>query len=467
MVFKPQLLNPPKGQGIVFTPDSFSIPILFFPQIINIMLEPFFLKVVKMEDDLGKIFSFAQKGLIMIKYEFRINLFLLLFLTCYCSHAWSEKLNLSSFGQSNTFTGSEKNFRNAIPFRNSYDDVSKILAGLPCSPSCPQNIKESYIWNNYSNYIDKNWSGFSSKRLQPVKDWANTELAEVNSKTELLFYPFSGPDCLTAFQFFPKAGKYILIGLEPVGNLPEPEKWRSREMQGYLNNMKMTLSDFFLRGYFISRDMNKRLYGNEVNGVLPLICFFLKRSGYSIQDIKRIEFDDEGNVIEKPYTTVKKNPRRPDGIRITCSPESYSENMKDIYYFSCDISDASLSKNTKCYLYLSRLGNMTVLIKSASYLLHYSSFSFMRNLILNKSQFILQDDTGIPYKYLENINWEVTLYGHYTQPIKVFAGVQQPDLMEAYKKGVNVRKLPFDLGYHWRKNTDSLMLVQRNEAPSK
>ena len=35
-----------------------------------------------------------------------------------------------------------------------------------------------------------------------------------------LFYPFGGPDLLSAAQFFPAASSYVLVGLEPPGRIP-------------------------------------------------------------------------------------------------------------------------------------------------------------------------------------------------------------------------------------------------------
>jgi hypothetical protein len=367
----------------------------------------------------------------------------------------------------NSYIDLKKDYRKGltVPTENSFNDIASTISGVPCSPASPLiKIQNSDAWKKYSDYMNKKWSDFDSKRLRLVRDWTNTELAEANKKTGLVFYPFGGPDCLTAFQFFPHAKEYILFGLEPVGNLPEVEKWKPLYMKSYLDEMKLSFLDFFTRGYFISKDMNQTLYGKKVNGVLPIICFFLTRSGYSINDMKRITFDDKGNILDAPYGTLEKWPKRPYGIRITFSPESMPGDMKTIYYLSCDVSDAGFIKNSQSYIYFDKLETMTVLIKSASYLLHYNSFSKMRNLLLRKSLFILQDDTGIPYRFFRGNNWEVMLYGRYSNPIKEFHGVKQPDLMAVYKANNAIGNLPFDLGYHWREKTDILMLIQRKEA---
>jgi hypothetical protein len=385
--------------------------------------------------------------------------FMLIF---YFAQGISENIN-SSFALNNiTYnTRLEKNFQDLkkVSSETSYDDIAKIIAGIPCSSSSLEKVQNSNVWKSFKKSIDNDWFELEAKRLQFINNWAYIELFAPNKKTELLFYPFGGPDCLTALQFFPNARNYILIGLEPVGNLPDVEKWKPQYMESYLEDLKLSVSDFFKRSYFISKNMNKNLYTDKIDGVLPLICFFLKRNGDKIIYIKRITFDEMGNDLEESYITNVERYKRPYGIKISFSQES-SGILKNMYYFSCDISDKSFNKTSKFFLYLEKIDTMTVLIKDASYLLHYNNYTMIRNLILNKSQFILQDDTGIPYRFFKGINWEVKFYGHYTKPVKDFSGVEQPDLANAYKAG-NIEKLPFDLGYHWRENADALMLIQR------
>lgn len=93
--------------------------------------------------------------------------------------------------------------------------------------------------------------------------------------------------------------------------------------------------------------------------------------------------------------------------------------------------------------------------------MHFKDFSNIRNLILDKGQFILQDDTGIPYKYFNKKIWEINLYGQYTKPIKDFSRMEQHDLKAAYIDKNRIKKLPFHFGYHCRDNIDALMLIKR------
>jgi len=106
----------------------------------------------------------------------------------------------------------------------------------------------------------------------------------------------------------------------------------------------------------------------------------------------------------------------------------------------------------------------TAFIKSASYLMHYTFFSAIRSLLLDKSNWILEDDTGIPYRYFPPAAWEARLYGEYTKPIELFHGVEQEDLKKAYAEPAHVRALPFHLGYHWSTNKDSILYFHKKAA---
>ncbi|UYZ57748.1 hypothetical protein [Hymenobacter latericus] len=91
----------------------------------------------------------------------------------------------------------------------------------------------------------------------------------------------------------------------------------------------------------------------------------------------------------------------------------------------------------------------------------------MRNLILERSQFILQDDSGIAMKYFPRGNWRFIHYGTYRKPIPMFAMYYQPALTAAYQDSVQKpRPLPFGTGYNWRVNDSNLLLAKRKHVPS-
>ena len=73
------------------------------------------------------------------------------------------------------------------------------------------------------------------------------------------------------------------------------------------------------------------------------------------------------------------------------------------------------------------------LLKAASYLMHSNNFSQVRDFLLTHSKVILQEDSGIPYRYFAKDKWDIRLYGHYIGPINRFLKHGQLDLQKDAK----------------------------------
>ena len=371
----------------------------------------------------------------------------------------SEKSKVDPTTQNPQATGQEAN-KGVLPVDKVHDDIAAFIAGLATKDPILQSLQETGPWKKFAQTMDDSWAALINDRLNPMKEWSNRELAEANEAKNILFYPFGGPDFLTAFKLFPTADSYILIGLEWCGKLPVFDNKAPEHVGAYLEDVHLSLADFFKRSYFVTKNMIENLQDNKVDGVLPLICFFLKRMGQTISSIKRLELDEKGDVLETAYEVSPKKVKRPYGVRIDFFA-SGSKAAKTVFYYSVDLSDERMGLESKFYAYLSKLDRVTAFIKSASYLPHYNNYSNIRDIILAKSRFILQDDTGIPYKYFNPESWDVTLYGTYGKPVQDFKGVEQPDLRAAYEDKSRVKPMPFSLGYHWGSHLDSLMLVKR------
>ena len=134
-----------------------------------------------------------------------------------------------------------------------------------------------------------------------------------------------------------------------------------------------------------------------------------------------------------------------------------------MYYFSCDISDLGLSKNKRLHAFLKGLPSVTTYLKSASYLLHKPYFSLVRKTILEKSSFVLQDDSGIPVRFYNEQQWNHQYYGTYDAPINLFKNFLQKDLKMAYDsiEKVQIKPLNFGIGYDYKLNESNLMLFSK------
>ncbi len=347
------------------------------------------------------------------------------------------------------------------------DDHFAFTAGLPAEAPPYLAWREEPGWKGFASLSGKDWAEFDSAVLAPMDVWAGSDLAEVREKTSTLFYPFGGPDLATAFALFRGATTIVLMGLEPIGNLPDFER-ASEEWRGeFFADLGTLVSGFLKRGYFITMDMMDVYTRGKVEGALPVIGFFLKRGGYSVVDVKRFAPDEKGGWIETPYARLANRPHRPYGVRIDYLKPGEAV-LRSVYYFSCDVVNTAFQPDSPLFRFFDGLGNMTTFIKAGSYLLHWSNFSTVRQLVLDRSLFVLEDDTGIPYRFFKRGGWEVTLFGRYATPVKDFTNVEQLDLRAAYEDPEgSVRPLPFHFGYRWVTQVDNLLLAKRPRRPYK
>ena len=338
-----------------------------------------------------------------------------------------------------------------------YDEVSAIISGVKQSGQLAA-LHDSAVWSTHRTFIDKNWTKVEKNRLIPMANWTSKEMSATAKSISTAFYPFSGPDFMTVNAFFPQAQKVIMLGLEPVGALPKIDKFTKEESIDYSENLKRSLTEIFERSYFITEYMLRDFQRQKVNGTLPVICFFMKRSGHVIDSLHYIVKTEKGELQEVAYADNVKA----IGVRVTCHKEGI---VKQVYYFKYDVSNQYFNDTTAFFKFVkSNIANSATYIKSASYVLHANFMSNMKKLILASSNVILQDDTGIPYDEIsEGGGWTIKLFGEYSQPIKNFPYLRmQKSIMAAYEKdSASVPKLPFHLGYHWTTGKDVLMLATK------
>jgi hypothetical protein len=309
-----------------------------------------------------------------------------------------------------------------------------------CQPKLDSIIK----WRNYADELDSMFSHVNSGRCVKMRTWADSELINSHSTTTV-FYPFSGPDFFNANTFYPNADQYILIAMEPIGSLPDICNMAPVAVSNYLNSINNSMKDIFKRSYFITRKMSNDLYKTKVNGTVPLISLFIKRTGHNIVSMQKVSVDSIGNYL---ITDSLKNTKGiVSGIKIDfLTPPG--EKVQSIIYFRADISDQGLEKIPGFKKYLNGLPQSVSYLKAASYLMHSENFKDIRSIIFDKSLTILQDDSGIAYKFFNKQEWNIKLYGKYVKPKDEFSYIREPDLEKAYKTSP-FKPLPYSLGYNW------------------
>lgn len=336
-----------------------------------------------------------------------------------------------------------------IPIDTLLTDFASIISGIAPMKNYSE-IAISQGWLNMKNELDSEWALVDTNKISKIKTWV-TKTNYLPKDSVTLFYPFAGGDALYSNCFFPTSKKTIMIGLEPIGSVGKDLKADSSCLN-YIKKIKKALYTSNRSGYFMTISMNAELHQNDLNGTLPLLLFYARRQGLMVSKIEYFKLDSMGT--EQMATQAEAL-----GVTLTlCNPDQ--THKKIIQYISTDISNGGLQKNFGLQNYIKSINGKCVFLKAASYLLHQTSFSTIRDLILANTKTLLQDDSGVPFNFLNDSTWNVQLFGKYTKPIGLFAGRIQPDLKKAFATNAPA-ELPFRIGYNISHNEPHLILSQK------
>jgi hypothetical protein len=344
-------------------------------------------------------------------------------------------------------------------------DIAAFLAGMPVSTqSNLHQLTKQPAWQAFATDADKSWLNYHQTRTTKMQQWAAEELDSVRNTSPTVFYPFSGPDLLNVATLFPTSQTYILVGLEPVGTIPQPSTLQDSALFPAIKASLWSILNF---SFFRTNDMAVNLKSVELDGALPLLMLFAARTDQQVQAMRYVQLDSDGQLLPADTAVIHKpGPKVIPGVELKLTAKNGQQ--KTVYYFSADLSDWKLGVTKEAMLrYVRTLGPLTTYVKSATYLMHKLYFSKVRRLILENSHYILQDDSGIAMKYFSPEEWQFTYYGAYRRPINLFSKFYQPELTAAYQDSIHrPRSLPFGTGYNWRQNDSNLFLARRRVTPA-
>lgn len=327
-----------------------------------------------------------------------------------------------------------------------------------------QNQLHNSVWKNYARNSSQKWTVLNEKVAQPIQNWVSQQPYNQKYPTRTLLYPFAGGDFFYANLFFPDKDTIIMVGLEPPGFLFNPDSVNQELLATYLNDLEKSLFFPHKLGFFRTKSMAIDFEKGLLNGTVHTCLYYLAKANKQIHYVKAMNFDAEGNFSAVSDIGTAKQGKK--GYRIGYAAKG-DRQIKELIYFAENLANSGvyfIDNKVKSLIpsakFMEKHHNTSAFFKAATYLMHKSYFSWIRNTCTNASAVILQDDSGIPLKLLESSNYNVQLLGNYTRTIPLFGNLFQPDLKERYlqKKPAT---LPFTIGYNAQFGECNLQLATK------
>jgi len=321
-------------------------------------------------------------------------------------------------------------------------------------------IPGSDLWWNYGRELDRSWKRLERGQLAKLRKWADRELKPLWPQSQVIFYPFGGPDFLYASVFFPRADVYVLTGIEPVGDIVPTDGLPDARVDALVTAAALQFHDIGGLTFFRTNDLKQ---DQDNLGTACLLLIFLARTGHEILDATPVILDKAGKPQDVALGPSGKSNAPPGvpGIRILFRRKG-DATPRTLFYFAQDLSNAGVAQRPGYLEFVRSWPRPFTFLKATSYLLQYKTFSAIRQFVLDRSVAVLQDDSGIAVKNYDPSRWDLTFYGHYVGPIDMFAEFFQDELKAAYLTPA-VKPLDFGIGYRFKPNESCLVLaVEKN-----
>ena len=296
---------------------------------------------------------------------------------------------------------------------------------------------------------DAAWQHYQQNMGRAMSEWANTEIKQPAGTT--LFYPFSGPDFVTAAHLFPQASRFVMVAMQAAGEPAALSTMSATRSQNFQAKFLREWMKFSRLAFFRTDDLNEDLRDKYAQiGVTTILITFALYMGYDVNEVYPIALDPQSGQFIQTTGDWK-------SVRLVMSKGGKPVTLD---YVSLDLSDSHLSQAESMRAWLERESRQPVLLKAASHLLQETYFSVLLDMLVANAKMVVQDETGLNYTYLSQIG-PVDLYGGFLYPHELFNRKKQESLAQAYKDSKNVKPLPFAFSYNKTTERRSVQIVQR------
>ena len=334
------------------------------------------------------------------------------------------------------------------PIDPRWNDIACFLAGLPVrSGSAFEQAASSAVYREHSAFMNSFWERVEKENIGRIRPWRDSNVP-AGKNLRLAMYPFSGADFVNLYTLYPRCAEYLMIALEEPGHVPDLLSLKPYELSSGLASLRRVMSSIATQNYFKSAVMRQEMTNPYIEGTVPVLLIFTVRLGNRITSVEPVAMDDAGKIETcVPDGTAGHIRPAVTGCRIYFIAPGERKRRVLTYLRMC-LGRESVDPVTPTGKFFNALPRFGMVTKSAVYLLNTEALSGVCRYFLDKSDIIIQDDSGIPYRMFEPAKWQISLFGMYTHPPYISDLSNPPvqgDLAVAYKN-VNA-PLDFNFGY--------------------
>jgi len=369
------------------------------------------------------------------------------------------------------------------------DDAKLLYRIAACGGTDAVDDKLTKIVEKHCKAITEKLDKFKAEYFTKNREWFTTVVPKDVPKT--VVYPFGGGDLISALVAFPDATEITTISLELAGDPRRLRTLKPTQVQLSLSGLRAEIGGLISNGSNTTENLSAGQH-NDLPAQVSSFMLGLVAGGYEPVSMRFFTLDDTGAIhyleqseidaIDKESAKkLKKKPPPPpkpvaEGEPVPANPPkpvtakthfwlspnfSLAFSNVEIQYrkigettirvhrhIGWNLSDGYLKTHPQLIRHLEKKGQVTMLVKGASYLLWSPGFSTVRGYILDHLAWMLSDSTGVPPAFAKPAGMVQETYGMFTGAFLESwqATKHDEDFVELWKTQKK-RKLPFRFGY--------------------
>jgi len=215
-----------------------------------------------------------------------------------------------------------------------------------------------------------------------VRAWAHGELEGRAAGCQTLLHPFGGTALLTAYMLFPSCEGYVLVGTEPVGQLPSLDAVTPSQFASFTDDVRREFPEVFPDAGAVRRAGVSG--APRLTGAIPSLLVQLARLDARIVSAARFDITADGRPLES--IPIRGGNARPAALSLTF--EVPNGRPQSLVYFPADLDDASLRKRPGAWTFLRLQAPFVTLLLHRP--LRGERFALLRDLVGEQSQVVLE-----------------------------------------------------------------------------
>ena len=270
---------------------------------------------------------------------------------------------------------------------------------------------------------------YRKKFAPPLRKFYQTYLPQ--QRPVNVVYLFGGGDLISALLPFPEAPELTTISLEQAGDPRRIKSIDQEELQCSLSNLKKQFGGMLSVGSNTSENLS-----NSQRNYLPvqLVSFLVALVVHDYEPVAVYYFtlNEDGTIHylnESEITELNKKPA--DRLRLSwCRPNFSSAfaNVEIQYkrrnkpegpiqifrHIGASLANGRFVNNFPLRNHLDAKGQVSGLVKGASYLLWQDGYAHVRDYMLTHMPFIVSDSSGIPFDYATAAGFRIKTFGKFS-----------------------------------------------------